>query len=102
MKGYINYVAYIAISRGYLTDKYRTSEFRMSSNIILFGNRITSVLCNRLRTEASIVLFLWRVAVITVHWYLIKYEVIIPKNTRTLVFKNTKWYVCKYSFNNIK
>ena len=67
MKGYINYVAYIAISRGHLTDKYPTSEFGMSSNIILFGNRITSVLCNRLRTEASIVLFLWRVAVITVH-----------------------------------
>ena len=25
MKGYINYVAYVAISRGYLTDKYRTN-----------------------------------------------------------------------------
>ena len=68
MKCYINYVAYIAISRGYLTDKYRTSEFRMSSNIILFGNRITSVLCNRLKIEASVVLFLWRVAVTTVNY----------------------------------
>ena len=43
MKGYINYVMYIAIQQGYLTDKYRTSEFRISFNIILFGNRITSV-----------------------------------------------------------
>ena len=56
MKVYINYVAYIAISRGYLSDMYCASEFRMSSNIILFGNRITSVLCNRLRTgEHSVV-----------------------------------------------
>ena len=38
MKGYINYVMYIAIQQGYLTDKYRTSEFRISFNIILFGN----------------------------------------------------------------
>ena len=43
MKGYINYVMYITIQQGYLTDKYRTIEFRISFNIISFGNRITSV-----------------------------------------------------------
>ena len=43
MKGYINYVMYIAIQQGYLTDKYCTSELRISFNIILFGNITTFV-----------------------------------------------------------
>ena len=58
MKGYTNYITYIAISQGCLNDKYRVSEFRTSSNITLFGNRINSVLCKKLKTEASIMLVL--------------------------------------------
>lgn len=42
----------------YLTDKYRASEFQMSFNIILFGNRIASLLykmLNKNRSEHNVV-----------------------------------------------
>ena len=72
MKGYTNYITYIAISQGCLNDKYRVSEFRTSSNITLFGNRIkSSVLCKKLKTEAQN------------STYLTKYEFITHKNTKT-------------------
>ena len=51
----------------YLTDKYRASEFRMSFNIILFGNRIASLLYKMLNKNRSIMLFLKRISVSTVH-----------------------------------
>ena len=55
MKGY---TTTLHILQGRLNDKYRVSEFRTSSNITLFGNRINSVLCKKLKTEASIMLVL--------------------------------------------